>query len=400
MKKNLPWFLLGLFLFCATLELTAQVLSIIGYSRGGGGLLPGLISTEQELRTDAQLNTRRAQVSRRVVAWLKSHPEVQKKLDVDVSLRNEPSRYSNVGVRNKQRFWGPYNRMTPLLDDDFEVFGQDSGKLKYRVNYQANESGFRLTGHEDLQGSRANVIFIGCSYTFGDGIPASETFPAKFAQRMKDVRVYNFGAPGSSPTHQLFMLSSTDDVFLGIDPDLPTVVVYVFIDDHIRRVVGTSEFFRREDRNYAQPEYALGDGKLVFRQNFGENFWNLRWLLYGYSRTAFSRVTRLELPPIGDDHLELIAMMTKEMENRIRVKLPSLHGFYFTSFLNENEYLPKLKPHLERRGIRVLDYTGINFLNLLGDHFHHVHDYHPSAMTYDLFETLLESDLSETLKRI
>jgi hypothetical protein len=74
-----------------------------------------------------------------------------------------------------------------------------AGTTNYKaedVIYYFNDHGFR--GTEKIgDNSSPSVGTFGCSFTFGIGLPADDTYPMLFGKHLGS-RVYNFGVPGGS----------------------------------------------------------------------------------------------------------------------------------------------------------------------------------------------------------
>lgn len=71
------------------------------------------------------------------------------------------------------------------------------------------------------------VVFIGCSFTFGWGVADRETFPARLQQRHPDWRVMNLGVPAYSGYQSLLRLEQL--IAAGIKPKR---VLYGYMQGH------------------------------------------------------------------------------------------------------------------------------------------------------------------------
>ncbi|MDR0232833.1 MAG: hypothetical protein LBI82_12035, partial [Dysgonamonadaceae bacterium] len=90
-----------------------------------------------------------------------------------------------------------------------------------------------------------HAVFLGCSFTFGDGLMYSSTFPYLFEELNPDYKSYNYGVPGFGP-HQIALLF--DDRVNTINeeaiPEKKGFALYTYIDDHLNRVYGGSIYLR------------------------------------------------------------------------------------------------------------------------------------------------------------
>lgn len=102
------------------------------------------------------------------------------------------------------------------------------------------------------------VLFLGCSYTFGQYMQDAETLPHYYSEatgfREKAV---NLGVSGWGPAHSLLDLEANRRLPLEIAPDQEVkAVVFSLIDDHAHRVASA--------RLRPGPIYTLENGKPVY----------------------------------------------------------------------------------------------------------------------------------------
>jgi hypothetical protein len=80
-----------------------------------------------------------------------------------------------------------------------------AGDVVYDVIYSIDGDGFRVT--PQAEGTRTSAAyFLGCSYTFGEGLFDDETLPYYFGSLNPEVRVKNFGMHGYGLSHSLVVL--------------------------------------------------------------------------------------------------------------------------------------------------------------------------------------------------
>jgi hypothetical protein len=157
----------------------------------------------------------------------------------------------------------------------------NSGKTQYAlddVSYKMNRCGFR--GDWELPIEKADdelwIAALGCSFTFGEGIPVEDTWPFQVGQQLTDrglkVRVFNFGKPGTSAAKGARYLSMFSD-YMKFDyvimlaphlgrAEIPTTCINVwpivinlipnYVDNHFKHV--WDSYYR-----FAQDEYFAYD---------------------------------------------------------------------------------------------------------------------------------------------
>jgi lysophospholipase L1-like esterase len=81
------------------------------------------------------------------------------------------------------------------------------------VEYHVNDLGFRGSSLSEDRGGRHRVLFVGDSFTFGEGVHEQDTFVARLSklleQRVADgngVQLINLGQPGHNPANELKIL--------------------------------------------------------------------------------------------------------------------------------------------------------------------------------------------------
>jgi len=113
-------------------------------------------------------------------------------------------------------------RMRPGYSFDWTVSGRQS-------NYRSNREGFRSAREPGADSGRAEVVLIGDSFTFGSGVEYDETFGARLEAALPRIVVWNLGMPGFG----------LDQIYRSLRYQVPSMdpvlVVFVFIDDDLRR---------------------------------------------------------------------------------------------------------------------------------------------------------------------
>jgi len=113
-------------------------------------------------------------------------------------------------------------RMRPSYSFEWQVSGRWS-------NYRSNRDGFRSARELGADSGRAAVVLIGDSFTFGSGVQYDETFGARLEAALPRTVIWNLGMPGFG----------LDQIYRSLRYQVPALhpalVVFVFIDDDLRR---------------------------------------------------------------------------------------------------------------------------------------------------------------------
>ncbi len=152
-------------------------------------------------------------------------------------------------------------------EKSISFYGNDT---VYSVFYSADKFGRRISDDMPERISDTNstgkkhAIFLGCSFTFGEGLPNSSTFPFLFGQLHPDFKSYNMGFRGYGP-HQscLFFDEGINTINNYSIPEDSGICVYTFIPDHLNRVWGGGAYL---SYGSATPDVYIVDNKLMHKK--------------------------------------------------------------------------------------------------------------------------------------
>ena len=149
-----------------------------------------------------------------------------------------------------------------------EIFGKDTA---FDVCYSSDEFGRRINDEIKFNNSirensfkKKHAVFLGCSFTFGYGLKDSSTFPSMFENLNPDYKSYNFGVTGYGPNHICYQFDDGINIFNNFSvPEDSGFCLYTYIDDHLNRVYGGSDYLKRGENI---PEVYVYNNKLVRTQ--------------------------------------------------------------------------------------------------------------------------------------
>jgi len=131
------------------------------------------------------------------------------------------------------------------------------------VLYKINMDGYRTKHFATFDNSRETILFAGCSWTFGEGLPTEYTWPFLVTQAFENVDYYNIGYMGLSVNHIIknvysFIRSYGKPKYLFICfPDIQRNIIYSEkLESYIKAY--TSTFFigsKDKDREKYTLEY-------------------------------------------------------------------------------------------------------------------------------------------------
>jgi len=91
-------------------------------------------------------------------------------------------------------------------DDDLPRFDPVYG-------YKTNSYGYRCPEFHPLPDGKKNIVVLGCSHTFGEGLPEEETWVAQAANKFTEtLRWWNLARPGGSADQMIRIVYGTGKV--------------------------------------------------------------------------------------------------------------------------------------------------------------------------------------------
>lgn len=141
------------------------------------------------------------------------------------------------------------------------------GDTVYSVRYSFDDFGRRIADGEQPADSLArsrHAIFLGCSFTFGEGLDYESSFPAIFEKMNPSYRAYNYGLHGWGP-HQSALLFEEGINTLNNEAIVEDsgFCMYTYIDDHLSRVWGGNHYLLY---GFESPDVYVQNGQLDIRK--------------------------------------------------------------------------------------------------------------------------------------
>ncbi|MBL4585851.1 MAG: hypothetical protein JKX84_02145 [Flavobacteriales bacterium] len=223
--------------------------------------------------------------------------------------------------------------------------------LIYKQHYRTDAFGRRITPSTGPDSLYTDFIMVtGCSFAFGYGLNQYQTL-SYYLDSLSGKRGYDYGVSGHGTQQTLALLQSRN---LSTEiAETNGVLIYLFIDDHIARLIGSRRLIKLWARNY--PYYYLDDGEL----KRDGSFWTGRQLLSRFyraiSESAFIDLFDIDLPwYVSESHLALYGAVLGEAKKEFKNQYP------------KGEFLVVIEPNskLGARVSAVLTENSIDFLNL------------------------------------
>lgn len=143
----------------------------------------------------------------------------------------------------------------------------------YKVSTDKFSRRIELNNKKDTV-NKKHAVFLGCSFTFGQNLRITETFPYFFSKSNKNFIDYNYGMCGYGP-HQFPFLFNNYSSLINRKSILQNrgICIYTFINAHLERVYGSSNYSKY---GYDTPDvYVSNKGELVLKKRS-----KLMWIVY------------------------------------------------------------------------------------------------------------------------
>lgn len=282
----------------------------------------------------------------------------------------------------------------PQSQAEVDSIASLDGRPVYAVRYATDRFGRRRTSAQHTGSRPASILFFGGSYTFGEGVNDDETLVAQFAELSAAATCYNYGFCGYGPQATLAILSS--DRLTTELPRPPEVAIYTFIDDHVRRAIGSMRVATTWGGR--MPHYTIGpDGRphKMGDLTSGRPFRSLLYSVLAKSHTL--SFLEVDVPPVMTErHIAFTAKLLAESARLFRERLG---GEEFVVLLYPGVKLgARLAEHLRASGVRCLDYST---LFDPGERIYHIDgDGHPTPAAYGRVAKRLANDMHTILSRV
>jgi len=233
----------------------------------------------------------------------------------------------------------------------------------YHVTYDFDENGLRKVEQNLHNQYSEYFIALGCSLTFGEGVPSGFDYPSQLANKTRNnIRFYNYGFHGAAP-NDFFQALKDDKNFFSAIKENSGVAAWLFIPDHLDRLFCSTNCQAHRSWIHEKAYLELVDHEIIYRTKFKNTFTPER-LLYRFLSSFhlldyFNFVLPLEY---SREQIELFVKtftaIKKELEEKHHLK-----KFIFINYVQ----FPQQKifqDALRNVGIEVVDYSQIPFTAL------------------------------------
>ena len=253
----------------------------------------------------------------------------------------------------------------------------------FRVTYTISDAGVRRTrGNERGE----TWLFMGCSFTFGEGVEDDETLPARFSEQLGwKANVVNLAVFAYGP-HQMSRMLETGRLGGAVPP--VKQVIYQAIPHHVKRASGRAWW------DVDGPSYTISDDSTRFVGPFHSRV-GIRALKIVHRSDLWQILDRRyrAMPP-SDAEIELYARIVEKAASLSQKKLGARFSILFWDD-DGDRTTQQIFDRLVSTGLPVIRTTSFLTRREL-DSLQIPHDRHPTPEVYQRLAAGLAAHFRET----
>ena len=298
-------------------------------------------------------------------------------------------------AENTPKIEGPVHSMVfneslgykPKADTTHTGIRTKDGQIVYSIKYKTDANSLRITPIDSTKPRTKYAQFYGCSMTFGEGVQSDETLPYYFGKFDSTYRPYNFAYSGYGPHQMLARLESGSPRKMVKEND--GMAFYVYINDHVNRVIGTMTNFGYNGGN-APYYHNVGNG--IKHDGLFKDSRRIRTWIYGtLLKSNILKLFKIGYPfKITEDDYQLTAEVMAESSRLYKTQFGN-DNFYviiYPTTINSSLIISLLK----QKGVRVLDYSKL--FDPTDKKYAIPYDEHPTALANEILINKLVKDIN------
>lgn len=281
-------------------------------------------------------------------------------------------------------FWLPSN-------SKFTHLWNGANIPNYSYTWLTDKHRRRITPSNELKKYSKNILFFGCSFTFGSGLNQNETLPYFYGENQGEYRPYNYGVGATGPHQYLRYLELYGDIISQQVDHSSGQVVYIAIEDHFNRAYGSMNKFWLLDSPYYSKS---SDSKLIFKGTFRKDRPITTYIYSLINKIDYIKRKGIDYPKVSDDQYNLFCSIVREMKNQINTKLKGYKFIVVNHPLSpiRKKYLKCIKEHAT-----LINFTTEELHNSIPEYsknnLYRFPDGHPKASFNNYFSKILYNKL-------
>lgn len=227
------------------------------------------------------------------------------------------------------------------------------------------------------------AVFLGCSFTYGDGVSDMQTLPFYFQKYTSNFTSYNYGYLAYSPLHMLARLEYYPLRKAVKEKD--GVGIYTMIDDHLDRVIPAIRWIDMTNGKfpYLDTKTMTTNGIFCNKKRF------YTYLVKKFQNSGIQRLFNIGYPKIHTiNHFRLLNNLVTKSREEYKRQFQNDH-FYVVIFPGSH-VSQELMQLMKVSKLHVLDYSN---LLPISDKMLPFDISHPKGEVYDVVAAQLAKDI-------
>lgn len=234
----------------------------------------------------------------------------------------------------------------------------ENGKIIYEVKYTIDNDHLRVNPYNQKNTPETNLVFVGCSVTFGEGLNDNQTIPAQVALLTQHTHTFNYGTSGYGPTHILSYFK-----YFNLAKKFPqpksVKAIYIWGDYLIMRAVGSLDYLRWGGD--IAPYFKISPSGLQLSSSLSKEFPVLKFISKLIFRIPYLGKYLIKFHfdwPLynhySDHDIDLIIEILKETKDNYQKQF-SNDQFYIAFYPFSDYSISKLQARLNQIGIKTIN---------------------------------------------
>lgn len=259
----------------------------------------------------------------------------------------------------------------------------------YDVVYDFNEHGLRTVKQSPYQKYTEYFVALGCSLTFGEGVPNGSDYPSQLANKSRqNIRFYNYGFSGAGP-NDFYQAIIEDKKFFSAIKENKGTAAWLFIPDHLDRLFCSTNCEAHRPWILDKAHLELKNHQILYRNKFKDSHTPQRLFYRFLSLFHLLDYFNFSLPlEYANEDVELFVQTFLSIKKKLEEKT-HLNKFIFINyaqFPQQNIFLQALQVS----GINVIDYSDIPFYSLSSHQLIPIDGHSTSEFNWILSEMLAQ----------
>ncbi len=318
------------------------------------------------------------------------------KMSLWLVSRNQPA---PTTAAPSQPFLRPDHTEPSVFSDTLGVAAKPNWRIAWVPEYKGerydtvtistDSLGLRNTPLIDSLPRNRYALFLGCSYTYGDGVSDNQTLPYYFQADSPGYRAYNYGFLAYSPLHALARLQQQQ-----LERQIPQkdgFAVFTLIDDHLDRVIPATRWI---DMTKGRFPY-LNEETMVTNGVFAEQRRVYTQSILGFQPMGIRQLLKWSYPRVHTEaHYAWLVKIIKKTREEYIGRFDNDN--FFVVIFPGNAISPETRTLFEEANVKLLDYSKLMSIkeNMLP-----FDDAHPAPVVYKRVARQLSRDIDSLLTK-